>query len=134
MPPPQDDNYICDSLGEMGSLYTALISLFWAVLFQIWAGNPLDVFETPILAGTSDFKNKAIFETLASRPDRRNGRQRFACQRFEKKLEELHHNRPLMTDKNRKQIADIVRLLVVRQQTADYLLQNLAKTEHQAHE
>ena len=40
-----------------------------------------------------------------------------------------------MTDKNRKQIADIVRRACGQAaNTADYLLQNLAKTEHQAHE
>ncbi|MEC7243802.1 MAG: hypothetical protein VXV93_04705 [Pseudomonadota bacterium] len=46
---------------------------------------------------------------------------------LEKKLEELQHNRPLITDKNRKQIADIVRRACGQAaNTADYLLHNMA--------
>ncbi|MDP6218012.1 MAG: hypothetical protein QF526_04915, partial [Alphaproteobacteria bacterium] len=132
MPPrPQDDIYICDSLGEMGSLYTAADIIILGGTFSDLGGhNPLEIalFETPILAGTSRFKNKAIFEALAQAGLIEETADRdLLASALEKKLEELHHNRPLMTDKNRKQIADIVRRACGQAaNTADYLLQNMA--------
>ena len=132
MPPrPQDDIYICDSLGEMGSLYTAADIIILGGTFSDLGGhNPLEIalFETPILAGTSRFKNKAIFEALAQAGLIEETADRdLLASALEKKLEELQHNRPLMTDKNRKQIADIVRRACGQAaNTADYLLHNMA--------
>ena len=66
-PHPTDDIYICDSLGEMGSLYTAAdIIILGGTFADLGGHNPLEIalFETPVLAGPSRFKNTRAFDQL----------------------------------------------------------------------
>lgn len=69
LPGPDDRLYLCDSMGEMGSLYAAADLVFLGgTLVPAGGHNPLEpaLFGKPILAGPHQFKNQADFDALVA--------------------------------------------------------------------
>ena len=126
-PQQKDTIFICDSLGEMASLYEAADIIILGGSFVDKGGhNPLEIalFETPILAGPSRFKNKDAFERLskAGLIELASDENKLAALLADK-LEALRKGRTLITAKNKKQIAAITTEACSRAaKTADYLL------------
>ena len=131
-PQPADDIYICDSLGEMGSLYTAADLIILGGTFANLGGhNPLEIalFETPVLAGPSRFKNTRAFEQLtqAGLIEQADDGDKLATA-LAKKLSERSKNELLISDKNKQQIAAIAAEACSRAaNTANYLLETLSE-------
>ena len=132
IPQPADDIYICDSLGEMGSLYTAAdIIILGGTFADLGGHNPLEIalFETPVLAGPSRFKNTQAFEQLtqAGLIEQANDADTLG-KALVKKLSALKKNKVLISDKDKKQIAAIAAEACSRaSNTANYLLDTLSK-------
>ena len=82
------------------------------------------MFETPILAGPSRFKNKKAFESLSKAGlIELAGDENTLAALLTGKLEALKKGRALITAKNKAQIAAITREACSRAaKTADYLL------------
>ena len=127
IPRKSDPIFICDSLGEMASLYKAADIIILGGSFVDKGGhNPLEIalFETPILAGPSRFKNKEAFESLskAGLIELASNENTLAAL-LTGKLEALKKGRALITAKNKALIAAITREACSRAaKTADYLL------------
>lgn len=131
-PHPADDIYICDSLGEMGSLYTAAdIIILGGTFADLGGHNPLEIalFETPVLAGPSRFKNTQAFDQLTQAgliEQADDGDMLGAA--LAAKLSKLKKNRALISDTDRKQIAAIAAEACSRAaNTANYLLDTLSE-------
>jgi 3-deoxy-D-manno-octulosonic-acid transferase len=111
----------------MASLYEAADIIILGGSFVDKGGhNPLEIalFETPILAGPSRFKNKDAFESLskAGLIELASDENKLASLLADK-LEALRKGRALITAKNKKQIAAITTEACSRAaKTADYLL------------
>ena len=131
-PQPADDIYICDSLGEMGSLYTAAELIILGGTFADLGGhNQLEIalFETPVLAGASRFKNTQAFEQLthAGLIEQADDAATLASA-LTTKLSALREGRALISDKDRKQIAAIAAEACSRAtNTAKYVLDTLSE-------
>ena len=131
-PQPADDIYICDSLGEMGSLYTAADLIILGGTFSDLGGhNPLEIalFETAVLAGPSRFKNTQAYEQLthAGLIEQVDDADKLAAALAEK-LSALGQGRALISDEARPQIAAIAAEACSRgANTANYLLDTLSE-------
>ena len=131
-PHPADDIYICDSLGEMGSLYTAAdIIILGGTFADLGGHNPLEIalFETPVLAGPSRFKNTRAFDQLtqAGLIELADDGDMLGTA-LAAKLSKLKKNRALISDTDRKQIAAIAAEACSRAaNTANYLLDTLSE-------
>lgn len=70
LPSPDDTHYLCDSLGDMASLYQAADIVWLGATFSGKGGhNPLEAasYGKPIICGPSQFKNQFEFDQLAER-------------------------------------------------------------------
>ena len=132
VPQQQDNVFICDSLGEMGSLYKlANIIILGGSFVDVGGHNPLEIalFETPILAGPSRFKNKDAFDSLSKAGLIELAEDEKALGvLLADKLDALKKGHALITAKNKTKIAAITTEACSRAaKTADYLLDNLSQ-------